>query len=175
MAIYLAPQRHKALAGWIVGIVNWIGWMFQCSSTVVLAAQGVIAFVQVFKQDWLPAKWVVWLVNVALYVPMFIINIWGIKWFGRMDVIVVIIQVVGIFTFLIVMLAKASPLSSAYSVFQEVRYSDPANSLGSTLLLGFFAPVTCASGLDATTHLAEGTFRELFQKARLHGRGEESP
>ncbi|RSH95699.1 hypothetical protein EHS25_000791 [Saitozyma podzolica] len=155
MAIWLAPPRWKGLAGWCVGLINWVGWMFQVSSTCVLAAQGFVSFVQVFNNDYNPDKWVTYLINLGIYLPMLLVNIWGIKWFGRIDTVVTVVQVFGIFAFLVAMLCKAHPLASAYSVFAEVRYSDPVNSLGNTMMLGFLAPVTCASGFDAAAHLAE--------------------
>jgi amino acid transporter len=45
---------------------------------------------------------VTYLINLGIYLPMLLVNIWGIKWFGRIDTVVTVVQVFGIFAFLVV-------------------------------------------------------------------------
>lgn len=55
-----------------------------------------------FNNDYNPDKWVTYLINLGIYLPMLLVNIWGIKWFGRIDTVVTVVQVFGIFAFLVV-------------------------------------------------------------------------
>lgn len=59
-------------------------------------------------------------------------------------------------------MAYSSPLASAEDVFKTVIKSEPGNSIGNSLMLGFFTGATLASGLDGGAHLAEGASASIF-------------
>lgn len=67
--------------------------------------QGVVMFVQIFRDGYLVNRPTLWAISVGLFLPMLVINIWCIKYFGRIDMVCVAAQVLGITSILIVRLS----------------------------------------------------------------------
>ncbi|KAK3618903.1 hypothetical protein LTR22_026194 [Elasticomyces elasticus] len=162
-AVFVTPAKYRRSCGYILGWLNYLGWVFTHAACCAIVATLTLALINLCKPEFdISVRWQMFLLYVAVAAVCWSINLFGLKGVATLEIIGCWITVIGVVVFTILLLVKA-PKASARAVFIDTNNDTGYRSTAFVILLGLFNSFSTLMGLDGPAHLAV----ELPQPKRI--------
>lgn len=86
-ATFLCPPQYRRYCGYLLGWLNYLGWIFTHAATVAIVSTCTLALINLCNPSFdVSTRWHLFLVYLALTMVCWLINIFGLRGIGKLEI-----------------------------------------------------------------------------------------
>lgn len=154
-ASVFAPSRYSRILSYWTGAFTVAAWFFWTMGCYLFASQLLLVMVEIGQAHFTEQPYQIYLCYVAAAAFSVLLNIYLFKGYSLIMRAMMVVVNVGSVIIFVVLLVRASPKRSAYTVFIDFANATGWSSDGFVFFLGLLPGITGANGFDSSSHVTD--------------------
>ncbi|KEZ46730.1 hypothetical protein SAPIO_CDS0006 [Scedosporium apiospermum] len=152
-ACFLLPDQYRRSVSYVLGWLNYLGWIFTHAACCSIVATCTMALVNLCDPSFdTSIRWRLFLVYEAMVLLCWGVNVWGLRGIPTLELLGS--TIFGFIAYTILLLVKA-PKAEPSFVFVDTTNDTGYSSMSTAIFLGLFTSFATLMALDGPAHLAE--------------------